>query len=320
MSTLVAGDAYVDLVARGLRQFPTLGNEELVSAFERQPGGSAGYVAAGLSALGQSVALHSVVGADDLGDFWTTGLDRVGVRVLADRSDSVGTGLSLVFPVAGDRAFVTHLGANALPRRLPRLPNVTHVILSGVLQAPGLWNEGVLADVRWFRNQGISVFVDPNWTMDIAGIAFLQALIPMASHVFLNEREARDLTQETDPLHAGLHLLARAPDLTVVVKLGSRGACAIDRRGTCACAGGPIDDVRDANGAGDYFLAAFTAACHRGFDLRGALRTANHVAALAVSSVSFADRLRTLRSYTIPTPVAVLRDRRQRRRRERAAL
>lgn len=295
MDILVSGDAYVDIVAHGMIKFPDPGREELIHAFDFQPGGSAAYVAAALSMLGQKVALHSLVGNDHWGLLWTNLLNCTDVEVIVDHTDDMPTGLSFVFPVAGDRSFVTLPGANSLHRRLPRHERITHLIVSGVLQASGMWSIEMLDDISWYRQRGVPIFVDGNWSEDKRGQNFFRAVASQITALFLNHQEAMMMTGHGDPIHAGQSLLNEFPKGIIVIKLGARGAVAVCKDGIYQKDGFHIERVIDSNGAGDVFLAAFTCAWGAGKSIDLALSAANEAAALAISSSSYSARLENLK-------------------------
>lgn len=297
MRVLVCGDAYIDLVPRGLKKLPEPGGEEMVEDFEIQAGGSAGYVAAALAALGERAALHSVIGTDDWGRLWIRALEAVGVEVLAERTPKAPTGLSLILPSPESRSFVTMLGANLSSRRLPRLETVDHLTLSGVLQAPGLWSHETLADVLWYRGRGATIFVDGNSTSNPFGHEFLRKLLPLTSVLFVNETETCVLSGKPEGVSGAYELARDHPGLAVVLKLGPRGALMITGKRVLEAPGVFIPNVEDDNGAGDIFLAAFTRARRLGQPAEECLVIANELAAAAVATRGYSNRITMLGRY-----------------------
>jgi sugar/nucleoside kinase (ribokinase family) len=250
------------------------------------PGGSALYFAAAAARL-RPVAIVGVTGED----FPTAPLDG-----LAERGVDVSGVLRLPYPTfrwharydgSGNRDVVSvHRGgivsmAPVVPPRF-RDPEIlflgsTDPVMQGrVLEqagAPGL----VVLDTM------------PHWILSRR--AELVALLARVRILLLNEDEAR-LLGGADGEPAAAERIRILGPAWVVVKRGSRGACAYGADGRIEVDAVPVARVVDPTGAGDAFAGGLVvslagAGPRRSIVTPEALRTASEMGALAVSTFSF---------------------------------
>jgi sugar/nucleoside kinase (ribokinase family) len=170
----VVGDAFVDVVATGLDVLPTWGHNSLSERVEMYTGGSAGNVVAHLAAFFThphttsagtesaapetdahitagsypSPAYIAHIGRDALGNYIARHQAHRGVDtslLLRDEAAATGGCLVLSSHSAGDRSFVSSLGANATftpahltsnPAVLAKLAASDHIHLSNLLGLP----------------------------------------------------------------------------------------------------------------------------------------------------------------------------------------
>lgn len=265
LDVAVVGEIYVDHVFSGFKAWPKPGEEVTTNAYVREMGGGAAATACGLSRLGRSVALVGLVGADDLS--WFAG--RLAAYSMSIDGLYVGhgeTGTTISVSTAEDRSFFTHVGVNrqvgalAAGEGLAVLTTARHVhfamplardvaeIVLPVLQAAGI-------------TTSLDMGYQPEWLADPANHATLAEV----DHVLPNEKEAELLCGSSDP--AAYFTTAKALGLAhPMVKLGARGAAAIDAAGHTVTATPPPVVAVDATGAGDAFDAGFIDALLDGTD------------------------------------------------------
>ncbi|UER54738.1 carbohydrate kinase family protein [Kineosporiaceae bacterium SCSIO 59966] len=260
IDVLLAGDVFADLVFTGLRSAPRPGTETWSTGFAIAPGGIANMGVA-LARLGLRPAMSAVFG-DDLFGVWTWDcLEQEGVDLSSSRRIGGGrTAVTASLVYDGDRAMVTY-DEQAVVDVDAMIPADSHpsaaILYLGSRAAAGQWwrtaarsGTRVFADVAW----------DPSQKWDTALLDDLDAC-----HAFLpNEAEARAYTRTDSATRAAAALAERVP--VVAVTRGADGAVAVDQTtGETADVPGVPVDVVDTTGAGDVFVAAFTAAS--GWDL-----------------------------------------------------
>jgi sugar/nucleoside kinase (ribokinase family) len=270
------GELNVDVVMTGLATTPRLGRELIAADLDVTLGSATAIFACQVKKLGHPVTFVSRVGSDDFGALCVRELDKLGIDTRAViQSESAGTGVTFSLPLRGDRAQVTYLGAIAelgerdLPRGLFQGHRHLH-LTSFELQArlrpafPRL--------LRAARRAGLTTSLDPNSDLRGPTRQAILKLLPEVDLLFLNEREARELSGARTAKQALESLAGRVRG--VVVKLGPAGAIA-------ALDGGRAQDkapaVRaiDTTGAGDSFAGGFVSGFLRGKSLRDCLRLAN---------------------------------------------
>ena len=283
---LVIGELNVDIVATGLRSAPEMGAEILADDCELTLGSASAIFAAGMAKLGHSVTFVSQVGRDYFGDFCIRTLQQLGVstRHVARKADEK-TGVTIALSGKRDRALVTHTGAVAtltsdcvdesLLKRHDHL-HLTSYYLQKALQPS-------CADIfRRAKALGLTTSFDPNsdpsnkWSRRIDGV------LRYTDVLFLNEREALQLTRSRTPKAA---LKALGTKVTcAAIKRGPRGAIAIHDGTTAADSGFSITAV-DTTGAGDSFDAGFMSAYLREAPLAECLRVGNACGALSATRI-----------------------------------
>ncbi|HEY3028170.1 MAG TPA: carbohydrate kinase family protein [Pyrinomonadaceae bacterium] len=276
------GELNVDLIAVGLANLPALGSEVLAKDFEITLGSASAIFAGGLSQLGFPVTFISKVGADYFGQFCVQALRAKGVctdNVICD--SGVKTGVTIAVSTAGDRALVTYPGAIAQLRyeELPRsfLENHQHLHMTSYYLQEGLRKSFARIFIE-AKQSGLTTSFDPNadpartWGKGIRGV------FPHTDVLFLNETEAMQLTRQSNVDQALQRLGQTAP--CVVVKLGPRGAVAIQNEEVSSVPGFEVEAV-DTTGAGDCFAAGFISGYVEGLTVRECLELGNACGALS---------------------------------------
>jgi sugar/nucleoside kinase (ribokinase family) len=178
-------------------------------------------------------------GTDPTGRLLQDLMAEAGVPWIGDPTDA--TSLSVALPIDDDRAFVTVMSdpavdVDAISALSPRAVVLNLPFAEELPSAP--WIYGVVGDpqVAILRKDGPKPLTD------------LRAL-------FLNEREALELTGLSDTLEAATSLAARG--CLVIVTRGADGAAAATPDGRVVEAAAVVADAQDTVGAGDLFTAAF---------------------------------------------------------------
>jgi ribokinase len=238
VDVVCAGPPFLDIVFRGLARIPGPGEEVLASNVVVVPGAMAN-VAFALRRLDLDAVVCAPKGTDPTGRLLQDLMAEAGVPWIGEPTDA--TSISVALPVDGDRAFVTvqtdsAVDVDAITALSPRA-----VVVNLPLPArmpPMSWIYGVVGDPQ----------------VAILRASPLEPLTELRA-LFLNEREARDLTGLSDTLAAATKLAALG--CLVVVTRGADGAAAAMPDGRVVEADTVGADAPDTVGAGDLFTAAF---------------------------------------------------------------
>ncbi len=278
----VIGSGFVDRVL-AVPRLPVRGEDLVIAPPHAAVGGCGVNVARGLRRLGVPVVAGVPLGGGPNGRMIGAALAALGLRSpLAVAEGDNGVCYALVEP-DGERTFLTVPGVEqALTAddlaRLP--PPAGWVYLSGY-EAFGGAGEAVLDWLEAAGARGVLVDGGPRVArLDGAVCARLAALGAVLS---VNAREAAlvDLDGRGAPRSAAA--LARAAGLTVIVRLGARGA-QVARPGEAAVAiPCPSVAVRDTIGAGDAHAAGTLAGLSAGCGLVEAAALGCVVGALSVT-------------------------------------
>jgi sugar/nucleoside kinase (ribokinase family) len=127
----------------------------------------------------------------------------------------------------------------------------------------------------------------------------LDALLPRADLLILNDSEAREMTKETSLIKAGRKIRGFGPRY-VAIKKGEHGALLFGEDDFFSCGAYPLEDIHDPTGAGDTFaggVGGYLAAHVKGevtfADLRRAVIYGSVLASFCVEAFSL-ERLRKL--------------------------
>jgi len=285
LKILVIGELNVDIVATGLRSEPEMGTEILADDCELTLGSASAIFAAGAAKLGHNVTLVSQVGRDYFGDFCINTLQQLGLstRHVARKADEK-TGVTIALSGKRDRALVTHAGAvatltsdcinEALLKRHDHL-HLTSYYLQKALQPS-------FAEMfRRAKALGLTTSFDPNSDPDNKWNS-IDNVLRATDVLFVNEREAAQLTGSSTPKAALKNLMTKVP--CAVIKRGPNGAIAMLDGATAAHSGFKVTAV-DTTGAGDSFDAGFVSAYVRHAPLTECLKIGNACGALSARCV-----------------------------------
>ena len=283
--TLVcAGEFFFDLIFHGLARPPRLGEELVTDNFALDLGGGAAITATVAARLGMQTELATVLGNSVLDRFALQELDYRGIgRRLVRRSGQYASGgLTVAVSTRQDRYFLTANRANAgvadhllAPSVRTAMARARHVHFG---LNPHAWRRfpRLLADLR---RAGVTTSWDLGWHPEAMRDRSFRRTLASADIVFMNEREAlrfagrNSLSAAVERLRTGAQIL--------VVKLGKRGAIAIDADGRRVRSAVVKVNARDTTGAGDAFNGGFLHLWLQGAPLAECLRAGNICGALS---------------------------------------
>ena len=234
---------------------------------QRAAGDSAANTMSGLARLGAKAGFLTMMGNDEMGQFFTNEMTRTGVEMLALKSDTpTGRVIAMVTP-DGERTFATCLGASIelSPNDIkPELfDNWDIFYIEGYLVAnPDMLRKAISTA----KDKGLKIAIDlASYNVVEESRDFLLELVNnYVDIVFANEQEALALTG-MEPENA-LHYIAERCEIAVV-KIGAKGAYI--QRGNEIVTIPPMKaDVVDTTGAGDMWAAGFLAGLVKGENLQ----------------------------------------------------
>jgi len=292
VDVLVLGAAYCDVVFDGLEGLPALGRERFSKNLSLHAGGSA-ITAIALAKLGVRTGLVANVGYDLHGERIMHDLEDSGVHANWLVRDERTTPVTVVLPLANDRAFVTYAPEAPLLHvdAALRSSGARHLHVAGAMT---LLDDPTLLERA--HSVGVTTSFDPGWHDEALRNPVVRGAARSCTILLPNRSEARELAglpqedEEIDDAGArdALHALAanRSRGITVV-KDGARGAQAIDATHPTHTVhvSVPPRPVVDATGAGDVFDAGFLRAWLDGRPLDVALHEGAMAGALAVTAL-----------------------------------
>jgi len=281
----IAGEINLDLILYGLpAQLPTE-RELLASHFKMTLGSSSAIVAHNLAALGSRVGFITKVGDDALGSMALKRLREGGV----DLSRMVwgggsASGVTVILQHEQSRHILTYLGTISELRfedlDLEYLASARHFHMSSLFLQRAL-SPRVSEVFQRMKSAGLTTSLDTNDDPDDRWQGALDATLPYVDILLPNEREAVKIARANDLETAVVRLSERVK--TVVVKMGSRGAMAI-QGGQRFTAPAATVHVVDPVGAGDSFDAGFLHEFLRGGDLQTCLVYGNVCGAFSTTA------------------------------------
>ncbi len=258
-------------------------------------GGAESNVAIGVRRLGGEAAWIGRVGADELGELVLRTLRAEQVDVShAVVDEEAATSLMLKEQRTATTSRVTYYRRQGPGARLvPQDVDPAVVAQAGALHLTGITlalSDSACATAfgaaRAAHVAGVPVSLDVNyraslWPADRARDA-IETLLPLVDHCFVGHGEAVALGFDGSPADVGRTIRAFGPR-TVVVKLGHRGALAVDDSVLQEVPAVSVPAV-DPVGAGDAFAAGYLAELLAGRPLEQRLHTAAACGAYAVTS------------------------------------
>jgi len=283
MSVLVVGSIALDTVKTPVEEHADL------------LGGSASYAALAASFFGP-VRLVGIVGTDFPAtefEFWKSRkIDAQGVQRVDGKTFRWSGEYSWDLNTRETRSVALNVFENFQPALPESYRRTDFALLANI--APSLQSH-VLDQMEKPR------FVVAD-TMDLwieTTRADLDALLPRADLLILNDSEAREMTKETSLIKAGRKIREMGPRY-VAIKKGEHGALLFGEDEFFSCGAYPLEDIHDPTGAGDTFaggLGGYLAAHVKGevtfTELRRAVIYGSVLASFCVEAFSL-ERLRSL--------------------------
>ncbi len=277
---LVLGSLNMDLVVT-VPHLPRPGETVLGERLGRYPGGKGANQAVAAARLGGRAAFVGRVGGDDFGpelieNLTANGVDASGVE--PDNSAATGAALIFVGP-DGQNMIAVAPGANGrldkfdIERAVAKLQSGDVLVMQ--LEIP---MDVIMQAAQAARRAGAHVVLNaaPAQRLDAGLLNQVEALV-------VNEREARDLVNETSPEAMVQALHAIGPRIAIVT-LGPSGSVYCDETGVHRVEPFHVKSI-DATGAGDAFVGALAVGLANGLAAEAAMRFANAAGAAATTSL-----------------------------------
>lgn len=252
-----------------------MGEETYANSLGLCVGGGAPLTAMGLRRLGWQVGCVGRLGRDMFGEYAMEVLRREGVDTswisrFGNPGDPGNVTVALSF--RDDRAFVTHQppGTWVFPPELRT--GVTHHHFAGY--------EGREEIISRARASG-TISLDTGWCEGEDWRTEVLSLLPLVDVFLPNQHEALYLSGKNTLKQALDTLSQMGPE--VIIKLGPRGALALETGDELLVAGFRVDPV-DTTGCGDAFNAGFLDGWLRGKPLRYCLAQGNALGALVATT------------------------------------
>lgn len=283
----VFGSVNIDLVV-SMERFPLAGETLTGSSFSTFLGGKGGNQAMALSRLGGAPRMVAHVGDDSFGTRYRDALAQEGAdvsRVTAISDTATGTALIEV-ESSGQNRIVIVSGANGtfsagqVERELDGISAGDTLLMQLEIPHEAVWEAAAIA-----RRAGALAILDP-----APAAALPSSLYADLEWITPNETEAAaitgiDTSDETGLRKAARELVDRGAK-NAVIKAGERGALWLAAGSSEATlVPGYAVEVVDTTAAGDSFNAGLAWALGAGRAPIKAIRTANAVAALAVTGL-----------------------------------
>ncbi len=282
---LCIGDLALDVISQ-LKEPINYGNDT-ASRISSHPGGQAANVATWITRTNSKAHLVARTGNDPVGFALISDLDKYGVEHLNLMHSGRPTGVVVILVDAnGERTMFPDNGANAdlEASDLPALDDIDGVYLSGYALLDFRSRDSILAMIKKIKSAGKPIFFDPTTTgaMKVVSRDEVLTWVSQMDGILLNSEEALYLGDASDVEGAEINLSKFCP--LVVIKLGSKGAMAINKTQT-ARVQAVTTNVVDTTGAGDSFAAGFIPKWLESNDLTQALSAGAALAAKCVSTV-----------------------------------
>lgn len=249
-------------------------------------GGSACNAMLAVSGLGAESGYIGCIGADQTGRFFRDTCRTMGISAhLMEGPGHTGTANTFISP-DGERTFATHLGAAT------SLGDST--ITSGMFRGYGILHvEGYLISnhalietiCREAREAGLTISIDLGSynIVEQEKDFFCYIIRKYIDIVFANEEEGKAISGSPDSAQA-LSYIAEMCSIAVV-KLGSRGASAMDASRQRILVGAQKVDVVDTTAAGDFFAGGFLYALAHGAPLATCLAVGAHMSENVIQTI-----------------------------------
>jgi sugar/nucleoside kinase (ribokinase family) len=283
LDIVIAGEINLDLILYGLpEQMPTE-RELLATNFAITLGSSSAILAHNLAALGSRVGFITKAGNDSFG---TLAMERLQERRvdLSRVAHGAKSGVTLILPHESQRHILTYPGTISELRfddlDLDYMGSARHFHMSSLFLQRDLLPR-VPELFRRMKAAGLTTSLDTNDDPDDLWDGGLEKILPHVDILLPNQREAMKMARTND-LETAISTLAERVE-TVVVKMGARGAIAVQKEKRIIAQAFPVTVV-DPIGAGDSFDAGFLHQFLRGADLAACLAYGNICGAFSTTA------------------------------------
>ena len=275
-----------------------------VSGYSMAVAGAEFNVAVGLARLNLPVTYLTRLGEDPFGQKIVRTLQRNGIGsefVSFSKERSTGFMLKSKVSTGDPKIFYFRKGSAASTLSKEDVDRMDFsgygfVHLTGIFPALSeSTKEASFYLIKKAREHGLTVSFDPNlrpqlWPDTETMVQTLNEFAALSDYVLPGEAEGELLCGARDPRKIGQFYLERGAK-AVVTKMGSRGAYLMTEQDQELVPGFSIEKVVDTVGAGDGFAAGILSALMEGKNLYEAVRRANAVGAIQVTSIGDNDGL-----------------------------
>lgn len=275
-----------------------------VSGYSMAVAGAEFNVAVGLARLNLPVTYLTRLGEDPFGQKIVRTLQRNGIGsefVSFSKERSTGFMLKSKVSTGDPKIFYFRKGSAASTLSKEDVDRMDFsgygfVHLTGIFPALSeSTKEASFYLIKKAREHGLTVSFDPNlrpqlWPDTETMVQTLNEFAALSDYVLPGEAEGELLCGDRDPRKIGRFYLERGAK-AVVTKMGSRGAYLMTEQDQELVPGFSIEKVVDTVGAGDGFAAGILSALMEGKNLYEAVRRANAVGAIQVTSIGDNDGL-----------------------------
>ena len=275
-----------------------------VSGYSMAVAGAEFNVAVGLARLNMPVTYLTRLGEDPFGQKIVRTLQRNGIGsefVSFSKERSTGFMLKSKVSTGDPKIFYFRKGSAASTLSKEDVDRMDFsgygfVHLTGIFPALSeSTKEASFYLIKKAREHGLTVSFDPNlrpqlWPDTETMVQTLNEFAALSDYVLPGEAEGELLCGDRDPRKIGQFYLERGAK-AVVTKMGSRGAYLMTEQDQELVPGFSIEKVVDTVGAGDGFAAGILSALMEGKNLYEAVRRANAVGAIQVTSIGDNDGL-----------------------------
>ena len=295
-----AGEINLDLILYGTAEELPTERELLAQQSLLTLGSSSAICAHNLSVMGARVGFITRSGNDALGQLALQKLKSSGVDLTAaTRSKQTPTGITVILPHKRGRHIVTYPGTifemTYKDLDINYLASARHFHMSSFFLHRKL-RKDIPRLFRALKKAGVSTSLDTNddpqeaWTED----GILEETLKYVDVFLPNEREALKITATPKVEDAARKLAEKVA--TAVVKLGPRGAMAVNRGQRIAAESVKVD-VIDPIGAGDSFDAGFIYQFVRGAPLAKCLQWGNLAGAFSTTQPGGTEAFRNRKNW-----------------------
>lgn len=258
---LCAGIIVADMVCHPIPKMPPPGGLTRTDSVEFSIGGCSANVSVDLARLGIRSSLSGRVGDDLFGREVAHRLQESNVDISQlEISRTAPTSSTFVLNVAGeDRRFIHCVGANGefdgMQIDQDAIRRAKMLYMGGFCLMDSMTPERCIRLFQMARECGVPTVLNIVLSEMTDTMTWLNPVLPWTDYFFLNNDEARRITQQAEPVKQAEALRALGTR-TAIVTQGERGAIVLTPHERLRAGVYPVETV-DATGTGDAFSAGF---------------------------------------------------------------